>query len=54
MAVHELFGVLTVMVLVAAFTAAISPKAQTGSVIQASSAGFNQVLGTALSPVTGG
>jgi hypothetical protein len=54
MLAHEVVGIAIAFIILAGFVAAISPKSQAGSVIKASSDGFNQVLGTAISPVTGG
>lgn len=53
MLAHEVVGVLLAFIALAAFTSALSPKAQTGSVLKAGADGFNQVLTTAVSPVNG-
>jgi hypothetical protein len=48
---HEVAGIAIGFLALAAFVAAISPKAQTGNVIKSSADGFNQILGTATGPI---
>lgn len=46
--------VLLAVIGVAVIAVLVSPKAQTSSVIGAGSRGFSNILGSALSPITGG
>lgn len=54
---HQLFtsivSILTAVVGVAFLATLVSKNSNTSGVISASSSGFSQILGTALSPVTG-
>jgi len=51
--VGDIFGILTLIVIVAIIAVLVSQRAQTIGVIQALSSGLSQLMATVVSPVTG-
>jgi len=52
--VNGLVSIVLAVIGVAIITALISPRAQTSQVLASAGGAFSDILGTALSPVTGG
>lgn len=50
--VGDIFGILTLIIVVAIIAVLVSSRAQTSSVIQAFASGLSQLLATVVSPVT--
>jgi hypothetical protein len=48
----DIFGILTLIIMVAIVAVLVSGRAQTASVIQAFASGLSQLLATVVSPVT--
>lgn len=49
----DIFGILTLIIIVAIVAVLVSQRANTANVIQAFAAGLSQLLATVVSPVTG-
>lgn len=49
----DIFGILTLIIIVAIIAVLVSQRANTANVIQAFASGLSQLLSTVVSPVTG-
>ena len=52
--IGDIFGILTLIIIVAIIATLVSQRANTANVIQAFATGLSQLLATVVSPVTGG
>lgn len=52
--IGDIFGIITLIIIVAIVAVVLSPNSQTATVIQSTAAGLAQLLQTVVSPVTQG